>query len=197
VALEIGTRVALYVPFKLFGLNNCKTYRLSHLSTTTILTAFCIPPPKRPESVATLRVCAILAMDIDKLFKVPKLPPGGSLNKRKMPDNPTPEMLKKMKMDVSPMSSERSSTTSNGTPTSQTKGKSRAVTVEEVEDVDMDRMDFAPGGDADYFAEEDDEGRLFGSGLTSEQKEILNIFDYAGVEGVQEDVSVATLNVSI
>lgn len=128
-------------------------------------------------------------MDIDKLFKVPKLPTGGSLNKRKMPDNPTPEMLKKMKMDISPTSSGQSSPARNGTPPSQTKGKSRAVTVEEVEDVDMDRNDFAPGGDADYFVEEDDEGRLFGSGLTSEQKEILNIFDNAGVEGVQEDVS--------
>jgi beta-catenin-like protein 1 len=135
-------------------------------------------------------------MDIDKLFKVPKLPASGSLNKRKMPDNPTPEMLKKMKMDVSPDSSERPSPASNGTPPNQTKGKSRAVTVEDIEDVDMDRMEFAPGGDADYFAEEDDEGRLFGSGLTSEQKDILNIFDNAGVEGVQEDVSVAPFDLS-
>ncbi|KAJ7507863.1 Catenin-beta-like protein [Mycena galericulata] len=54
------------------------------------------------------------------------------------------------------------------------------------EDEDMDR-DFAPGGDADYFAEEDDEGRFFGGGLTSEQKEILNIFDNAGGEGAQDD----------
>lgn len=45
------------------------------------------------------------------------------------------------------------------------------------------------GGDADYFVEEDDEGRFFGGGLTSEQKDILNIFDNAGGEGVQEDVS--------
>ena len=46
--------------------------------------------------------------------------------------------------------------------------------------------DFAPGGDADYFAEEDEEGRFFGGGLTSEQKDILNIFDKAGAEGVDE-----------
>ncbi|KAJ7180140.1 Catenin-beta-like protein [Mycena crocata] len=118
-------------------------------------------------------------MDIDNLFKVPKLPPG----KRKLPDNPSPDMLKKIKMDTEapPIPS---SSSANG------KGK-RAVTMEEVfdeEDVDMEReRDFAPGGDADYFAEEDDEGRFFGGGLTSEQKEILNIFDNVGAEGQQDD----------
>ena len=50
--------------------------------------------------------------------------------------------------------------------------------MEEVEDEDA-RHSFAPGGDADYFAEEDDDGRFFGGGLTSEQKEILNIFENA------------------
>ncbi|KAJ7700142.1 Catenin-beta-like protein [Mycena rosella] len=114
-------------------------------------------------------------MDIDKLFKVPKLPAG----KRKLPDNPSLDLLKKIKMDTEapPVPS-----SSNG----PAKGK-RAVTMEEVdEDEDMDR-DFAPGGDAGYFAEEDDEGRFFGGGLTSEQKEILNIFDNAGGEGNQDD----------
>lgn len=106
-----------------------------------------------------------------------------------MPDNPTPEMLKKMKMDtmsqpVPPVPSSSSSPT-NGSA----QGTSRRATVEDVddEDVDMERG-FAPGGDADYFAEEDDEGRFFGGGLTSEQKEILNIFDNVGGEGVQDDV---------
>lgn len=118
------------------------------------------------------------------LPKVPKLPAGG--NKRKLPDNPSPELLKKMRLEVSSTNTSTSEPAlmSNGT----SKGKSRAVTVEDVEDVDMDR-DFAPGGDADYFQEEDDEGRFFGGGLTSEQKDILNIFDNAGGEGVQEDVS--------
>ena len=51
--------------------------------------------------------------------------------------------------------------------------------MEEVEDEDAMSHGFAPGGDADYFAEEDDDGRFFGGGLTSEQKEILNIFDNA------------------
>lgn len=45
------------------------------------------------------------------------------------------------------------------------------------------------GGDADYFAEEDDEGRFFGGGLSKEQKDILNIFDKDIQEGVNEDVS--------
>jgi beta-catenin-like protein 1 len=104
-----------------------------------------------------------------------------------MPDNPTPDMLKKMKMDV--VSEEPvlgpSLPTNNGG--SKVKGKTRLVTMEEVEDEDIDR-NFAPGGDADYFEEEDDEGRFFGGGLTSEQKEILNIFENASGEGVQGEV---------
>ncbi|GLB33859.1 putative DUF1716-domain-containing protein [Lyophyllum shimeji] len=125
---------------------------------------------------------ALCAMNIDELFKVPKLPVGG--NKRRMPDNPTPEMLKRLKMDV-PVSEQGaedrlSETRQNG------KGKQRAVTVEDEEDVLLDR-NFAPGGDADYFAEEDDEGRFFGGGLTSEQKEILNIFENAAGEGALPD----------
>jgi beta-catenin-like protein 1 len=106
-----------------------------------------------------------------------------------MPDNPTPELLKKMRSDV-PSSPPF---TPSSTNESQGKGKLRKATVEEVEegkDMDMDR-DFAPGGDADYFVEEDDEGRFFGGGLTSEQKDILNIFDNAGREGALGDVRVS------
>ncbi|KAJ6485071.1 Catenin-beta-like protein [Mycena vitilis] len=120
-------------------------------------------------------------MDIDKLFKVPKLPPG----KRKLPDNPSLEMLKKIKMDT-----EAPPVPSSSTPPANTSKGKRAVTMEEVPDEDEemeDARDFAPGGDADYFAEEDDEGRFFGGGLTSEQKEILNIFDSAGGTGNQDD----------
>ncbi|RDB22492.1 Beta-catenin-like protein 1 [Hypsizygus marmoreus] len=126
-------------------------------------------------------------MDIDSLFKVPKVPIGG--NKRRMPDNPTPELLKKMKLDIPTSENGVGDTTSEPAITSRAKGKGRAVTVEDVEDgEDMDvTPDFAPGGDADYFTEEDDEGRFFGGGLTSEQKEILSIFESASGEGVQED----------
>lgn len=105
-----------------------------------------------------------------------------------MPDNPTPDMLKKMKMDIA---SPEESVSSEIPPTNdgglKFREKVRAATMEEVEDEEMDR-NFAPGGDADYFAEEDDEGRFFGGGLTSEQKEILNIFENASGEGVQGEV---------
>jgi beta-catenin-like protein 1 len=100
-----------------------------------------------------------------------------------MPDNPTPEMLKKMRVDVPPAP--------GPAPPPPAIQKSRAVTVEEVDEGESigASSSFAPGGDADYFAEEDDEGRFFGGGLTSQQKDILNIFESAGGEGVQEDVS--------
>jgi beta-catenin-like protein 1 len=103
-----------------------------------------------------------------------------------MPDNPTPEMLKKMKADIPP--TPPAAAAQDAVPS---KGKARAVTVEDAEDEGdtTPSLDFAPGGDADYFMEEDDEGRFFGGGLTSEQKDILNIFDSAGGEGAQEDVS--------
>ncbi|RPD67172.1 DUF1716-domain-containing protein [Lentinus tigrinus ALCF2SS1-7] len=128
-------------------------------------------------------------MDIDKLFKVPKLPAGS--NKRRMPDNPTPEMLKRMRLD-SESSPETEVTSTNGS-SSRDKGKNRATVEDEDEDGGDEMMDFAPGGDADYFAEEDDEGRFFGGGLTKEQKDILNIFDKDGGEGVREDLEEMTI----
>ena len=72
-------------------------------------------------------------------------------------------------------------------PSLQSAGKSQKATVEDADDEDV-VMDFAPGGDADYFVEEDDEGRFFGGGLTSEQKDILNIFDSAGDGGALDNV---------
>lgn len=114
---------------------------------------------------------------------MPKLPAGG--NKRRLPDNPTPEMLKRLRMDEEG-NSISTTLSETGTP-SHDKGKYR--TIVEDGDEDQDSTDFAPGGDADYFAEEDDEGRFFGGGLTREQKDILNIFDQAGGDDVREDVS--------
>jgi len=69
------------------------------------------------------------------------------------------------------------------------------VTVEDAPDEDdpvpvEGQEEFAPGNDADYFAEEDEDGRFFGGGLTKEQKDILNIFEDAGGEGVIGDVGV-------
>ena len=89
-----------------------------------------------------------------------------------------------MKMDDEGPVDVHSELTNSSTP--REKGKHRATVEDEDEN---DAMDFAPGGDADYFAEEDDEGRFFGGGLTKEQKDILNIFDQAGGDGVREDVS--------
>ena len=102
-----------------------------------------------------------------------------------MPDAPTPEMIKRARVDEE----------DTGTRRSDPLPKPRNVTVKDVDEDGDERMEdeedeeFAPGNDADYFAEEDEEGRFFGGGLTSEQKDILNIFDQAGGEGVQADVS--------
>ncbi|KAJ3924055.1 Catenin-beta-like protein [Lentinula edodes] len=117
-------------------------------------------------------------MDIDSLFKVPKFPTSG--NKRKMPANPTPEMLKKMRIESE--ASEKGIETLPNSPGG--KSKTRA-TVEDAMDEDEDQS-FAPGGDADYFIEEDEDGRFYGGGLTSEQKDILNIFERAGDEVLAE-----------
>jgi beta-catenin-like protein 1 len=104
-----------------------------------------------------------------------------------MPHAPSPEVLKKMRLDSEGASNNLSSASQ---PPSTTHIK-RVATVHdadaEEEEGDGER-NFAPGNDADYFAEEDDEGRFFGGGLTDEQKEILNIFDSAGAEQVPDDV---------
>ncbi|KAF5390661.1 hypothetical protein D9757_002762 [Collybiopsis confluens] len=118
-------------------------------------------------------------MDIDSLFKAPKFAPGG--NKRKMPANPTPDMLKKMRLDEDGSAVSVKSTSSS---TPEPKDKARAATVEDA--MDEDDQDFAPGGDPDYFIEEDEDGRFYGGGLTSEQKDILNIFDRAGEGALAE-----------
>jgi hypothetical protein len=104
-----------------------------------------------------------------------------------MPDAPTPEMLKKMRL--------ASEDTSLEPPPSSTAPSKRVATVQDADDDDdaaepIGGETFAPGNDADYFTEEDEEGRFFGGGLTNEQKEILNIFDNAGAEQVPDDVRV-------
>lgn len=111
---------------------------------------------------------------------MPKLSSSALGNKRKLPPNPSPDLLRKLRAEEE-----------GAQPPTK---RSKNVTIEEIDDEDssMDHADFAPGGDADYFAEEDDEGRFFGGGLTSEQKEILNIFDRAGGEGIQAEVCIAT-----
>lgn len=83
-----------------------------------------------------------------------------------MPDNPTPEMLKRL----------RTAETNGTHQPPQDKGKGKAVVRSEEEEEEYERNEgFVPDGD--YFAEEDEDGRFYGGGLTSEQKEILNIFE--------------------
>ncbi|CAE6406129.1 unnamed protein product [Rhizoctonia solani] len=94
-------------------------------------------------------------------------------------DREMEQMLKRMKVNSEPASA-------NGSSSGPSKPVSRPVTVRDEEE-DEAAQNFAPGGDADYFAEEDDEGRFFGGGLTDEQKQILNIFDRAGGEGAQDE----------
>jgi beta-catenin-like protein 1 len=108
-----------------------------------------------------------------------------------MPDAPTPEMLKKMRL--------ASEGTSLEPPPSSTPPSKRVATVQDADDDDdtaelIGGETFAPGNDPDYFTEEDEEGRFFGGGLTNEQKEILNIFDNAGAEQVPDDVRICALS---
>lgn len=117
--------------------------------------------------------------------------------KRRMPDNPTPETLKKMRVSSTaalpmPPASHPGSTGANG------KGRfTPRVEDESIGSQDVEMTDFAPGNDADYFAEEDNEGRFFGGGLTGEQKQILNIFDENAKDGVMEDVSKSSMNLGL
>jgi beta-catenin-like protein 1 len=78
-------------------------------------------------------------------------------------------------------------------PLPLSKGKQRA-TVQDVPDEDEGgdaaAPDFAPGNDADYFAEEDGEGRFFGGGLTIEQKKILEIMDTDDAETQADQLTV-------
>ncbi|WWC67148.1 uncharacterized protein I206_101055 [Kwoniella pini CBS 10737] len=107
-------------------------------------------------------------MDVDKMFKLPSLPASAG-QKRKMPDAPTPEMLKKYRQAEPEPSSGPQPLPTNG------KGKAKAATVEE------DEEDYDNTADRDmYDGEEDDEGRFFGGGLNNEQQQILDIFDKAG-----------------
>ncbi|KAG9017953.1 hypothetical protein FRB90_012839 [Tulasnella sp. 427] len=129
-------------------------------------------------------------MDIDKLFKTPKLPPGAgssSSSKRRMPELPTPEMLKRLRTEEVTNGSHRPVDDVKG------KGKSRAVSLRDEEDEEEYERSAGVGvGDDGGGDEEEDEegGRFFGGGLTDEQREILNIFDKAqgGREGVALDV---------
>ena len=66
---------------------------------------------------------------------------------------------------------------------------------EAMEDERHSRQDFAPGGDADYFKDEDEDGRFFGTGLSDTQKQILEIFDDGDAAEGEDKGSASTLTV--
>ncbi|GAA6003520.1 hypothetical protein JCM10207_000372 [Rhodosporidiobolus poonsookiae] len=127
-------------------------------------------------------------MDIDEIFKRPPLPKSAvNPNKRKL-DAPTfdPESYKTARLD----------TPAGPAATARTRG---GVTIEDVRDEESAAAgEFAPGQDADYYAEEDEDGRFYGGGLSATQKQVLNIMDSApGQEGVDhlpgEDMTAASV----
>jgi hypothetical protein len=163
-----------------------------HIRTLIALVYF-VPWISTNSSRYRMRIRYCLPLYSVEPLQVPKIPTGG--NKRRMPDAPSPEMLKKMRLDSEGAFNDMSSASQSSSAASL----ERVATVHdadpEEEEGDVGGENFAPGNDADYFAEEDEEGRFFGGGLTNEQKEILNIFDSAGVDQVPDDVR-AVLNVA-
>ncbi|WWD22882.1 hypothetical protein CI109_107377 [Kwoniella shandongensis] len=109
-------------------------------------------------------------MDVNKMFKLPALPASAG-QKRKFPDMPAPEMLKKYKQAEAEPAAPAPLPPTNG------KGKARAATVEE-----EDEDGYAQADRDVEDGEDDDEGRFFGGGLNNEQNQILDIFDKAGDE---------------
>lgn len=93
-------------------------------------------------------------------------------------------------------------------PPSKGKQRATAVSVEDEDDEDMqtatdsysaeqDEQDgynraAPPGGDGDYFADEDEDGRFFGGGLSSTQKQILDIFDKGDQAGGDDPAAQTT-----
>jgi len=104
-------------------------------------------------------------MDVDKLFKLPKVPQS-SINKRKWHE-PDANQLKAARVE--------------DVQEGEFSGPSRITQKSHVQDLDQEEEedpDFAPSNDADYFVDEDDEGgRFFGGGLTSQQKRILELMN--------------------
>lgn len=120
--------------------------------------------------------------------KVPKVPPTTLKRKYSEPLNPEnvkrpkPSPLEFMMSDVSTSMIDKS------------KKPITTVSVEDATDEEDERNEgaeeFAPGNDADYFVEEDEDGRFFGGGLTKEQKDILNIFEEGAGDEATGDVSI-------
>ena len=80
---------------------------------------------------------------------------------------------------------------STSVPPNATLPKSKPPARVTVEDADDEEAEARNGVEDEEpeFSEEDEDGRFFGGGLTSQQRDILNIFDGAGGEGAVQDVS--------
>ncbi|SCV72575.1 BQ2448_4112 [Microbotryum intermedium] len=129
-------------------------------------------------------------MDINDIVKRPPLPPSGATagTKRKL-EAPVPDMssFKQHRVDTTANGAARSASGAN--TNGKCKGKASVTIRDGSDDEEDDKEDgdndlaqdgeFAPGNDADYFAEEDEDGRFFGGGLNSVQKEVLNMMDKA------------------
>ncbi|GAA5993172.1 hypothetical protein JCM10908_001323 [Rhodotorula pacifica] len=126
-------------------------------------------------------------MDIDDIFKRPPLPKsaisGAGTKRKHEPPTFDPQSYKSVKLD------------DDAGPTASGSGSKRggaaaggAVTIRDVgedgdDDDDADAgEEFAPGQDADYYAEEDEDGRFFGGGLSNVQKQVLQIMENGGEE---------------
>ncbi|KAL7420182.1 hypothetical protein Q5752_005148 [Cryptotrichosporon argae] len=119
-------------------------------------------------------------MDINKMFNLPAGASAGSM-KRKMPDHPTEDVLKRFKPADEAMPPPPVPTNGNG------KAASRSARVADEDEEPEER------GDRDDDYDPDDEGRFFGGGLNDEQNQILDIFDKAGDEGETASLTLPAL----
>jgi len=102
--------------------------------------------------------------------------------KRKLSDASKPESVKRVKSEG------LLSTPVPPNPTLSTPKLPARVTVEDANDEEDEARNGAEDEQSEL-SEEDEDGRFFGGGLTSQQRDILNIFDGAGGEGAVQDVS--------
>ncbi|CEH12362.1 Uncharacterized conserved protein [Ceraceosorus bombacis] len=128
-------------------------------------------------------------MDVDKLFKLPKLP-ASSVNKRKWAE-PSNDALKAAQVeDVDDQEGADLRYQKRSNAPARSARASNFATEDDAEGPHLppnDEDEFAPGNDADYFVDEDDEGgRFFGGGLTDQQKRIIEIMNSG--DGDDEEV---------
>ncbi|GAN06851.1 DUF1716-domain-containing protein [Mucor ambiguus] len=122
-------------------------------------------------------------MNIDDLFKVPAIPTGR--NKRKMPATPDMQFFDKYK-EASTLPGEQAEASSIEEPSSKRRN------IGEPHEDDEDASYAAERYQDEDTELEDEEGRFFGGGLTSEQSNILDLVDEYDVD---ETEALTTANV--